>query len=108
MSVIKMGPVITQIKSVVEKASLPRRVFNFLAFQVHKVTWLLWGRRHAFEGMQRLALGEPKLYSGVSHGPSAVGMLELEQERIAVYRIRGSLTVKEKLPAPDVDDSGLN
>jgi hypothetical protein len=109
MSIIKMGPVITQIKGEAEKPSLPRRFLNFVLFQAHKVSWALWGRRRAFAKMQRLALGERQLYSDASQGPSAVGIIKAEQERITNHRMHlNSLVIRERLPPPDVDDSGTN
>ncbi len=109
MSVIKMGPVIAQIRGVVKKPSLPRRLLNFVMFQASKLSWIMWGRRRAFAKMQRLALGEPRVYSDGSQGPSAVGIIKAEQERLANHRMHlNSITIRERLPPPDVDDSGAN
>ncbi len=101
MSVIKMGPVIAQIKNHVEQ-SLPRKVLNFLLFQVHKVTWALWGRRKAFKKMQRLALTSPPPYPRVS--------LAKEEERVSRHRMHlDSLQAREYLPPPDSEeDVGIN
>lgn len=102
MSDFKMGPMISQIKDEVEnRPSFLRKVLNVLKWQVAKVTWALWGRRRAFKKMRLLALAAPPPYPAPRP--------ESEEERVSKHRLHlDSIQVKERLPPPDFDDSGLN